>query len=177
MMPIGPLMIEHRLIDRFVSLMDIELRNISETRQPDIALLDATAGFFRDFVDPVHHGKEEDILFRDLGAKQLAEEHRLLMDELIAEHGIGRAGVAQLVEATNAHRDGRVDAVREVEATLRKLVDLYKAHIQKEDKRFFFPAMGYFSKQEQDAMIQKMCELDRKAMLDKYRNEAHTLQR
>jgi hemerythrin-like domain-containing protein len=45
---------------------------------------------------------------------------------------------------------------------------LYPPHIEKEDKRFFFPVMEYFSPQELDAMIHEFKEFDEKMIHEKY---------
>jgi hemerythrin-like domain-containing protein len=50
------------------------------------------------------------------------------------------------------------------------LVTLYPAHIEKEDKRFFYPCLEYFSREEQDKMLAEFWEFDRKMIHEKYQN-------
>jgi hypothetical protein len=38
----------------------------------------------------------------------------------------------------------------------------------KEDKSFFYPSLEYFSKEEQDQMLQEFWEFDRKLIHEKY---------
>ena len=59
-------MIGHRLIERMVDVLAAEPEKISKHNTPDTDLLLAAADFFRTFADHCHHGKGEDVLFRDL---------------------------------------------------------------------------------------------------------------
>ena len=86
MMPIGPLMIEHRLIERMIDVMREELTMIEKERTLSPEFLETAVDFIRTYADRCHHGKEEDILFRELGAKNLKDEHRHTMEELIEDH-------------------------------------------------------------------------------------------
>ena len=63
LLPIGPLMREHRLIERMVKLMEEEMRKISETKEINPDFIDVAINFVRTYADKCHHGKEEDILF------------------------------------------------------------------------------------------------------------------
>ena len=155
MKPIGPLMWEHRLIERLVLVLEKELKNIDTSRKADVDLLTTAVDFFRTYADRTHHGKEEDILFRDLRKKPLSAEHARIMRELIDEHVHARKIVAALVDATNKYASGDESSLKDIVKHLKELVGLYPAHIEKEDKHFFFPILDYFSQQEQDAMLEE----------------------
>jgi len=71
MMPAGPLMIEHRLIERMIKLMEKEIAHMKKENRADIVFIDAAVDFIRTYADRCHHGKEEDILFRDLAKKKI----------------------------------------------------------------------------------------------------------
>jgi hemerythrin-like domain-containing protein len=169
MMPAGPLMVEHRLIERMVLLMQGELRNIEETCKVDVFFIDTAVDFLRTYADRCHHGKEEDILFRDLAKKKLAQEHRTIMDELLQEHIYARQNVGALFNSRLSYSMDDQSAADEMAKRLRALTDLYPKHIQKEDKRFFVPCMAYFSREEMDAMLKEFSEFDRKMIHDKYK--------
>ena len=62
----GPLMIEHRLIERMISIIKDALIQIESTQEVDPVFVDTAVDFIRTYADRTHHGKEEDILFRDL---------------------------------------------------------------------------------------------------------------
>ena len=42
MMPVGPLMIEHRLIERMVKLLELELKVIRQKEEVNIAFIDSS---------------------------------------------------------------------------------------------------------------------------------------
>jgi hemerythrin-like domain-containing protein len=176
MMPIGPLMIEHRLIERMIGLLEKELYSIENTKKANPDLIYSAVDFFRTYADRTHHGKEEDILFKELGNKSLSAEHRKIMDELIAEHVIARQNVKGLFEANQKYSKGENKALSDITTHLKTLTKLYPAHIQKEDKRFFIPAMDYFSSKEQQAMLKAFLDFDKslihgkETIHEKYRN-------
>ncbi len=72
MMPVVPLMIGHRPIERMIRAIGRELIRIEETREIDPGFVDMTVDFIRTYTDSCHHGKEEDILFRDLKGKPMS---------------------------------------------------------------------------------------------------------
>jgi hemerythrin-like domain-containing protein len=169
MMPIGPLMIEHRLIERMVGVLREEMRGIEKKKEVHSELIYSGVDFFRTYADRCHHGKEEDILFRDLAKKRLAPEHKKIMEELIAEHRLGRETVGKLLSANDRYGKGDNAAANEIIDTLKKLVEFYPGHIEKEDQHFFLPCMEYFSKEERDAMLQECWEFDKQLIHEKYR--------
>lgn len=167
-MPIGPLMIEHRLIERMSTLINRRGFVIDQSAGPDLRFIDATVDFFKTYADRCHHGKEEDILFRDLAGKTLSKEHAKIMQELIQEHIFGRKTVGKLVAAKDQYVHGKKEALETITAVLKELVEFYPKHIEKEDKHFFLPCMDYFTKKEQDAMLAAFREFDRKLIHEKY---------
>jgi hemerythrin-like domain-containing protein len=58
--------------------------------------IDVAVDFIRVYADRTHHGKEEDILFRDLAKNNMSQTDRRLMDGLVEEHRYGRRLVANL---------------------------------------------------------------------------------
>src|SRR5512135_2306716 len=167
MQPIGPLMIEHRLIERLINLMQRELTrmkdNIAVDREfafVDPVFIDTAVDFMRTYADRCHHGKEEDILFAALAQKDLTPEHRQTMAELLEDHVWGRKTTASLVEAKNDYLLERAGALDDLLLHLEELVMFYPRHIEKEDKHFFIPCMQYFSETEQAEMLERMAEFD-----------------
>ena len=101
----APLMIEHRLIERMIGIIKRILSQIEKKEKVDPVFVDTTVDFIRTYADRTHHGKEEDILFRELGKRDLSEEDQLLMNDLIEEHILGRKTTKKLVEANNRYRN------------------------------------------------------------------------
>lgn len=160
MLPIGPLMIEHRLIEKMVKLLSVELDRLKAGGKINRSFNLAAVDFFRVYADRTHHGKEENILFSELEKKDLSSEHRETMAKLIGEHGQARESVKALESAQT-----------EAEAIdcLRRLAGLYPGHIEKEDKDFFIPVMDYFSEAEKEAMLRAGQEFDQGMIHEKYK--------
>ena len=168
MKPIGPMMWEHRLIEKMLRLFDGEIIKINENKKVDTVFIDTAVDFIRTYADRTHHGKEEDILFRDLAKKKLSQEHARIVNELIEEHKYARKTVGKLVAAKERYLTGE-DTSQEVIDYLKELAHFYPTHIQKEDKHFFHPCMEYFTREEQDAMLLEFYEFDRKMIHEKYK--------
>jgi hemerythrin-like domain-containing protein len=171
----GPLMIEHRLIERMIAVIDVELGRIRRAGKTDPLLIDAAVDFIRVYADRTHHGKEEEIFFRDLAKKPLSEKERGLMDELIEEHIFGRKITGELVEANNRYRKGDEKSLQVIASRLQTLVTFYPDHIEKEDKVFFPAATQHLSTEEQQAMLEAFWEFDRKMIHEKYRMVVESL--
>ncbi|MDO9514537.1 MAG: hemerythrin domain-containing protein [Syntrophales bacterium] len=172
----GPLMIEHRLIERMLALVEHTLKGIEATGTVDPVFIDTAVDFIRTYADQTHHGKEEDILFRDLDKKDLSDKDRRIMNELIEEHVFGRKTVKELVEANTRYRGGDKSAADAVAAGLRTLADFYPRHIEKEDKVFFPSSRDYFSDKEDTAMLAEFWEFDRKMIHEKYQSLVESLE-
>lgn len=170
MMPIGPLMIEHRLIERMIDVMREELKLFEEEKRLNSEFLETAVDFIRTYADRCHHGKEEDILFRELGEKKLKDEHRHTMEELIEDHRWGRKTTARLVEANKRYMEGHGDAMSTAIDCMKSLIEFYPKHIEKEDKHFFIPCMDYFTEAEQQSILREEWEFDRNLIHEKYKN-------
>jgi hemerythrin-like domain-containing protein len=168
MMPIGPLMIEHRLIEKIVPIIQEERKKIKKHNKVNPIFINKTVDFFRMYADRTHHGKEEDILFRELENKHLSAEHQKTMDELVEEHVWARNTVGKLLEAKENYTKGNIEAIQDVLELLDELSEFYPKHIVKEDEHFFIPVMEYFSQEEQDKMLDEFWEFDKKLIHEKY---------
>ncbi|MGM0470561.1 MAG: hemerythrin domain-containing protein [Promethearchaeati archaeon] len=168
MMPIGPLMIEHRLIEKIIPIIKEEREKIKQYQKVNPIIIDKTVDFFRMYADRTHHGKEEDILFQELEDKDLTVEHQEIMDELVEEHIWARNTVGKLLNAKESYTEGNIDAVKEVLDLLEELSEFYPKHIEKEDKHFFIPVMDYFTEEEQEKMLDEFWDFDKKLIHEKY---------
>jgi len=169
MMPVAPLMIEHRLIERMIRVIGAQLTQMEETGEVNLGFVEEAVDFIRTYTDSCHHGKEEDILFRDLKLKPLTGELKRILDELVNEHRQGREVVGELVKAKEQYIRGETEAISSIIACMRYLVDFYPKHIEKEDRHFFLPCMVYFTKQEKDAMLKEEMDFDRNFVHVKYK--------
>ena len=150
--PVEVLITEHKLILQAVSLMKNEAQRIQTSQTVNAAFVTTIVDFFRTYADRFHHGKEEGLLFRELSQKKMNDNDSKIMKELIMEHAFARRTVTALENAKNSYVSGEKDALKDVLANLGELVKLYPAHIEKEDKHFFYPSMAYFSESEKEAL-------------------------
>ncbi|MBW1694726.1 MAG: hemerythrin domain-containing protein [Deltaproteobacteria bacterium] len=172
----GPLMIEHRLIERMIAIIEKFFTQIEATQSVDSLFVDTAVDFIRTYADRTHHGKEEDILFRNLERQKLSDADRRVMNELIDEHTFGRQTTKELIDANTRYRSGDTSALPAILAKLRTIVDFYPKHIEKEDKVFFPASRAYFSDEEDQAMLSEFWEFDRKMIHEKYQSMVETLE-
>jgi len=176
MKPIGPLMWEHRLIERLIKALEAQFHKIRTELTINGILIDTAVDFIRTYADRTHHGKEEDILFRELSRQPLSLEHRRIMQELLDEHVQARRMTQGLMEAKARFFHGESNALEDIERHLVDLTTFYPRHIEKEDKHFFFPCMDYFSPQEQESMLQEFWEFDRRMIHEKFQKVVDSIE-
>jgi hemerythrin-like domain-containing protein len=168
MIPAGPLMIEHRLIERMIGLLEKELKSIKAKEKVNLSLIDSAIDFIKNYADRCHHGKEEDILFSELEKKNLPDVYKNMIKELVEDHKYGRKLTGELLEAKNRYSSGFTSSIFDIIDIIGKLVDFYPKHIEKEDKHFFLPMMDYFTRKEQDEMLNEFWEFDKKLIHEEY---------
>ena len=131
---------EHQVIlvvlDAFERMLDA-----ADPTDPPRKDLDDCLGFFRSFTEACHHGKEEDLLFREL------EEHGVSQEEgplavMIQEHRMGSRLVNGMSEALHALSAGDDGAWSRFEEAGRDYLELLRNHIGKEDGGVFEMADG-----------------------------------
>jgi len=168
MKPIGPLMWEHRLIEKMLVAMMHHMDKAEADKKVNPVIIDVAVDFIRMYADRTHHGKEEEILFRDLAKKELTSDLKTTMQELLDEHAWGRKTTAQIVAAKENYLSGDEGKLSEIIHLARELGSFYPRHIEKEDKHFFYPCQEYFTLPEQEKMLAEFWEFDRKMIHEKY---------
>jgi hemerythrin-like domain-containing protein len=146
-----------------------ELARIKQTGAVDLLFVSQAVDFIRTYADRCHHGKEENILFRELDKKNLTPEQRQMMEELVEEHILGRTKTAEVVAAKERYACGDHEALGELVDAMAALVEFYPKHIAKEDKSFFLPAMALFTPAEKEQMLQEGFDFDAGLIHEKYR--------
>lgn len=141
------LVAEHRFILRLLGALQRWAEDARRDRDTMQRELDRFVEVIEGFVDPIHHGKEEEILFSTLVSEGFPSTHGPLPC-MLAEHTRCRAYVAQLRRA--AHAPEAWDDLTLGGATTAALqyAELLTGHISKEDhmlypmaQRFLTPAM------------------------------------
>ena len=129
----GVLRDEHQLILGVVEVLDAVMVGDEGL---DFEVTDECIAFFRLFADACHHGKEEDLLFRELIEQGMPAEEGPI-GVMLSEHQQGRLYVRGMAEAIGAAREGDSEAEATLRANARRYVDLMRNHIGKEDGILF----------------------------------------
>ncbi len=108
--------------------------------------------------------------------RTLSEGQEATLHELLKEHALARRLTSQLAATGETHSTGNKECLEAIYAHLEALKKLYPAHTEKEDRHFFIPCMEYFTKQEQDLMLQEFYEFDRRLIHDRYRTVVENLE-
>ena len=159
---------EHRLLERYLSLIKKETTLMDQGKNPDRVLIEQIIDFFHTYAHRCHYGKEEEILFRNLHLKKLSPEHKKVIDELVLDHIRERDLIDRLEIAKDKYWLGDSEALKEILTNLKSIMNFYPAHIKKEEKQFFLPAMEYFSKKEQADMLREFAKFDQNLIHEKY---------
>jgi hemerythrin-like domain-containing protein len=165
----GLLMIEHRLIERMLIVIKAALSKIEFKHEIDPVFVDTAVDFIRVYADKTHHGKEEDILMRELKNKKLSPDDQQIMDELIREHVLVRQTTALISSANDRYRAGDDIALIVIANNLKTIIEFFPKHIEKEDKKFYPASLAYFTDEEDQTMLAEFGELDRKMVYEKYK--------
>ena len=165
---VGLLMVEHRLIEKMVSLLKKEADSGEMKRTANAEFIHSAVDFFRTYADKMHHGKEEGILFRELGKKELKPEHKAMVGQWVEEHVIARGEVKGLEEAAHRYEQGDRSAIESIIMHARRIAALYPPHIKKEDQNFFLLVREYFSEEERGRMADESNEFDKGFAQEKY---------
>ncbi|MEW5895908.1 MAG: hemerythrin domain-containing protein [Candidatus Omnitrophota bacterium] len=169
-LPVGLLMKEHRLIEKMVRVIDGKIKEYKGSGRPDGFFINGVVDFFKVYADKNHHGKEEEILFARLENRDITLQHRAIMQNLLRDHVQSRKIVGKIRELNAGIFKNSPQAIDEVIAHLQTLASLYTNHIDVEDNHFFLPVMGYFSKVEQEKMIEDFIDFDRQFVHNHYRD-------
>jgi len=168
MKPIGLLMREHRMIERMFALLEKENNVIKISGKINIDVLTFGVDFFRTYSDKNHHGKEEDILFRELYTKPLSIELRRTISLLVDDHIVARTMIRALDASRERYVHNSPGAMVEITENIERMKTLYAKHIETEEKHFFYPAMDYFSEEEQEQMLRDFFEFEKTINKEKY---------
>jgi hemerythrin-like domain-containing protein len=166
--PTDVLEAEHDLIRRVIEVLERESARIGEGRDVGPVFVDRIVDFFYTYADRVHHGKEEEILFRELDDKALSPDHRQMMGELVREHVKMRHITEDLIEARDRYIEGDEASLKIVEDAIGRLSVLYPGHFRTEEETFFPATRSYLNDSERTAVLREMRGHDRAMIHEKY---------
>lgn len=93
--------------------------------------------FIRNYADKYHHGKEEDMLFKDMDAELTDKIGNGPVQGMLIEHDWGRGFVRELDTALKTYKEGNKEVKVDIIANAMGYANLLEKHIFKEDNMLF----------------------------------------
>ena len=151
---------DHRVIQQVVAGMSAVAELLDSGKQVDPSVLSDLVQFLRVFADQCHHEKEEQHLFPLLATKgNVSTRHEL--ESLEREHRSAKQLVGQLAKVAAVYVHNPAAVRYRVIDLLQQLVELYPAHIWKEDFLLFPLAQQNLSQTEQQDLKDKFEAVER----------------
>jgi len=145
---------EHRIIERVVAAMAVLAEKLQSGKEVEARVLNDLGEFLRVFAEGCHHGKEERYLF-PLLEKRGVPVSGCPLAVLLHEHDKGRHLMADLKQTSEAYiRSGNTEKDALI-WTLHQLVELYPAHIWKEDYLLLPMTSKILSDTDQEALARE----------------------
>lgn len=163
-----PLIREHRLLRRLTNRMEQELESIRNGDAPDLDFLDAAIDFAVVYMEDSHHAKEETILFAALNRKDIAVDHRHMIEEFLAQHRTSRDLASRLGELRDQVRVAAPGALSDLIRELKSAAEFYRQHIAREEAYFFPEAAKYLSIGEQESLLLDFQDFDRDFLQNRF---------
>lgn len=162
-------MTDHRLIEKLLNLIDRKINNTNSDNLNPI-LIDTIIDFIQVYTDRTHHGKEEEILFKEIGKKKINHGDYIMMFELIEDNKLARSKVNELIQLNEDNKNNHTNDLNKIIEIFKWLISFYPNHIKKEDEIFFPNTEKYFTNEELDKMLNDFHEFDRNMIHEKYIN-------
>jgi len=151
---------DHHVIQQVVAGMSAVADLLDSGKQVDPSVLIDVVHFLRLFADRCHHEKEDQYLFPVLATKATLNIRRE-MESLEREHRSAKQLVDQLAKVAALYFDNPAAVRYRVIDLLQQLVELYPAHIWKEDFLLFPLAQQNLSESEQQDLKEQFEDIER----------------
>jgi hemerythrin-like domain-containing protein len=170
--PIDQLQTEHRIIEKALHALTGLCDRLERGERIDPDAFDRMFDFLGTFADRRHHQKEEKCLFPALGLHGVPRD-RGPIGVMLQEHCTGRALIAHMKRAANAH------AHKQFIDDARAYVNLLSEHIQKEDNVLFRIAQTLLDERSMKALQDDFdqAETEFPGSQAKYEQEAAEMER
>ncbi len=163
---------EHHLIQQVVGAMAALADRVSEGHPAEKEMLVNLVDFMRVFVEKCHHEKEESHLFPLLAAKGVPVAG-CPIGALTHEHQSAGKLTADLGAAVEAYLKDPQGMQLFLVTALRSVVGLMPAHIWKEDYLLFPMTDKILNDRDQQGLVEKFEEVERKIGLDVHHRFEH----
>ncbi|MBM3129569.1 MAG: hemerythrin [Chloroflexi bacterium] len=127
---------EHEGILAMLAVVETAARRLQNGKEIPRDLMTNAVGFFRNFADKCHHGKEEDELFPAMEQRGVPREGGPI-GMMLVEHDQGRAFVRGMSDAATKYAQGDPSAAPALVQNTLGYVNLLRQHIWKENNVLF----------------------------------------
>lgn len=129
---------EHKNILAVIKVMRTVCCGILEGKPIDEEDFRNLIYFARTYADRHHHGKEENILFRDMSEKLGNAAQTLIRHGMLVEHDLGRFYINELEKALNRYaQNPDTETKLDILARTAQWSDLLTRHIEKENEAVY----------------------------------------
>ena len=139
---------EHESILHVFSILDRMLSSTTKSDADNLQFGNELVNFLKIFADKCHHGKEEDILFKELENKGVQNEGGPI-GAMLLEHKQGREYIALMNQSLDSQD------LANFKNTAIKYRDLLRNHIAKENNILFMMADRLLDNKKQDDLFAK----------------------
>jgi hemerythrin-like domain-containing protein len=142
---------EHEGILAMLAVVETAAKRLESGKEIPSDMMTNAVGFFRNFADKCHHGKEEDGLFPTLERFGVPKQGGPI-GVMLAEHDQGRAFIRSLSDAADKYAKGDKTAAPALAQSTLGYVNLLRQHIAKENNVLFPMADQILADAEQDKL-------------------------
>jgi len=142
---------EHEDILAMLAVVEAAAKRLQSGKEIPSDLITNAVGFFRNFADRCHHGKEEDELFPALEQRGVPKQGGPI-GVMLAEHNQGRAFIRGMGDAADKYAQGDKTTVSVLIQNTLGYVNLLRQHIWKKNNALFLMADQILSEADQDKL-------------------------
>ncbi len=164
---------EHRAIEEMISVLEVFTERYQKSGEFNVDHAEEIVGFFRNFADRCHHGKEEGILFPELVKVGVPREGGPI-GVMLFEHDRGRDYIKGMVTSITKIRQGE-SAEEEFVRNALDYASLLREHIYKEDNILFHIADMHLSQEKQEDIAGRFEKFEKEEIGEGVHEEFHGL--
>jgi len=138
---------EHNNIKRVLKIARNMCVKVVEGEEVDYSDFHLVIDFVRNYADKYHHGKEEDMLFKDMAVELVDIVGTGPIQGMFIEHDYGRSFIRDLEAALQSYEGGNKDAKVDIVANAMGYANLLTRHIHKEDNVIYKFANNHLKKE------------------------------
>lgn len=163
---------EHKVIMQFTSFLRKMCCGILEGNEIDNGIFMECIEFARNYADKHHHGKEEKILFRIMLENLDSAADKLIRNEMLVEHDLGRFYLMELEKALHDYKENpSIERKLDIISNATGYASLLQRHIEKEDSVVFSFAQRSLSEMDQKAVDEETMLFEQEAQKNNTQNK------